>query len=137
MTYLVTVLILAGCGSNETTQPVPSPTSLKLLALGDSYTIGQGVVQSESWPFQLAAALRTDSLSVAQPTIVAETGWTTSDLLQAIAEANLDPPYDIVTLLIGVNDNFRDSTKKTIHPGLWHCSSEQFRLPNQTRAGSL
>jgi acyl-CoA thioesterase-1 len=117
MTCLVTVLILAGCGSNETTQPVPSTTSLKLLALGDSYTIGQGVVQSQSWPFQLAAALRTDSHSVAQPTIVAETGWTTSDLLQAIAETNLDPPYDIVTLLIGVNDQFQGFDQENYTPG--------------------
>jgi len=114
---LTTIVLVAGCGTKETTQPVSSASSIRLLALCDSYTIGQGVSQSNSWPFQLAAALRSDTLSVAQPTVVAATGWTTSDLTTAIANANLDPPYEIVTLLIGVNDQFQGFTEDTYRPG--------------------
>ena len=113
---LTAIFLVAGCGSEDVTQPVPSTTSLRLLSLGDSYTIGQGVSQADSWPFQLAAALRSDTLSVAQPVIIAATGWTTSDLTTAIANASLDPPYDIVTLLIGVNDQFQGFTEDTYRP---------------------
>jgi lysophospholipase L1-like esterase len=79
---------------------------LKILALGDSYTVGEGFQRAESWPMQLAEQLRKDKLEVDPPLIIAATGWTTADLLRAIARSNLNPPYDIVTLLIGANDQF-------------------------------
>ena len=81
----------------------------RFLALGDSYTIGEGVGASERWPRQLAAALRAEGLSVAEPRIIARTGWTTDELLAAVDGAT--PPiahdFDLVTLLIGVNDQYR------------------------------
>jgi lysophospholipase L1-like esterase len=90
---------------------------LKILSLGDSYTIGRGLQQSESWPVQLAARLRKDKLAIGTPEIVADTGWTTRNLLIAIASADLRKPYDIVTLLIGANDQFQGFSEYTYSTG--------------------
>ena len=80
---------------------------LRVLALGDSYTIGEGVPESERWPVQLARRLGKAGVPCSTPTIVARTGWTTDELRAAIARAELAPPYDLVTLLIGVNNQYR------------------------------
>lgn len=80
---------------------------LTYLALGDSYTIGESVETKMSFPFQLANLMRTRGANVAPPTIIARTGWTSGDLASAIDAADLDPPYDLVTLLIGVNNQYR------------------------------
>ncbi|HEX7348180.1 MAG TPA: GDSL-type esterase/lipase family protein [Rhodanobacteraceae bacterium] len=77
------------------------------LALGDSYTIGEGVAPADRWPAQMAARLRESGTSVADPTIVATTGWTTGELAAALDAATLAPPYALVTLLIGVNNQYR------------------------------
>jgi lysophospholipase L1-like esterase len=81
----------------------------RFLALGDSYTIGEGVAASARWPVQLAIALGHDGLAVEEPRMVARTGWTTDELLAAIdlADPPIDHNYDLVTLLIGVNDQYR------------------------------
>lgn len=79
------------------------------LALGDSYTIGEGVKASERWPVRLAAALRAARARIRDPTIVAKTGWTTAELLGALTAMapSLTGDFDLVTLLIGVNDQYR------------------------------
>ena len=78
----------------------------RLLCLGDSYTIGEGVGEGDRWPEVVAAALRADGVDVAPPETVAVTGWTMADLAGGIAAADLRPPYDAVALLIGVNDQY-------------------------------
>lgn len=80
--------------------------SLKYLALGDSYTIGESVQLSERFPNRLAAALEEEGLP-ADLTIIARTGWTTDDLWEGIQKETLAPPYGMVSLLIGVNDQYR------------------------------
>jgi lysophospholipase L1-like esterase len=80
---------------------------LRYLALGDSYTIGEAVVEADRWPVQLARALRARGVAVSDPRIVARTGWTTDELSAAMDETRLDPPYDLVSLLIGVNNQYR------------------------------
>lgn len=90
---------------------------LKILALGDSYTVGEGLQRAESWPMQLAEQLQKDELEVDAPLIIAATGWTTADLLRAIARSKLNPPYDIVTLLIGVNDQFQGFSENSYATG--------------------
>lgn len=81
--------------------------SLRFLALGDSYTIGEAVAAEQRWPVHLVRRLRARGIEIAEPTIVARTGWTTDELAEAIAAAPLDPLYDLVSLLIGVNDQYR------------------------------
>lgn len=80
---------------------------LKYLALGDSYTIGEGVVASERWPNQLVQQLSGQGLIFEPITMLAQTGWTTQDLISAIEARNFNEPFDIVSLLIGVNNQYQ------------------------------
>ena len=77
------------------------------LALGDSYTIGESVPVADQWGMQLADLLRKEGVNINNPVTIARTGWTTSELANAIAAANLKPTYDLVSLLIGVNNQYR------------------------------
>lgn len=79
----------------------------RYLALGDSYTIGEAVENSGRFPFQLYTRLLADSIDLAEPVIIAKTGWTTDELMAAITERNLIDTFDVVTLLIGVNNQYR------------------------------
>jgi lysophospholipase L1-like esterase len=81
---------------------------MSYLALGDSYTIGEGAYPQERWPNQLAARLRERGYDVPEPKIVAKTGWTTDELAEGIAQQLPHPgKYSLVTLLIGVNNQYR------------------------------
>ncbi len=80
---------------------------LRYLALGDSYTIGESVSPAERWPRQLAELLRADGVNIAEPIIVAQSGWTTDELQAAIRRAQPQGPFDLVSLLIGVNNQYR------------------------------
>ncbi len=82
-------------------------TPLTYLALGDSYTIGEGVAPGEGWPDQLVRHLRQHDLAMGDPQILATTGWTTDELDRAMDQATLAPAYDLVTLQIGVNNQYR------------------------------
>ena len=90
-------------------QPAVS-NELRYLALGDSYTIGQGVEFSERWPVQLVQRLREDGVIISTPEIIARTGWSTSQLAEGIARADPEGQFDLVTLMIGVNNQFRGSS---------------------------
>lgn len=80
---------------------------ISYLALGDSYTIGESVPGEENFPNQLAAMIRKKGVTVKGPDIVAKTGWTTDELMAGINAAKLSTRYDYVTLLIGVNNQYR------------------------------
>ena len=81
--------------------------SLSYLALGDSYTIGESVAESERWPVQLSKSLAKNGVEVASPQIIAQTGWTTDELKEKIVSENITKTYDLVSLLIGVNNQYR------------------------------
>lgn len=81
--------------------------AMRYLALGDSYTIGEKVDSAGRFPVQLARALRSRKLNVADPEIVARTGWTTDELAAGIEIAAPEGPYSLVSLLIGVNNQYR------------------------------
>lgn len=87
--------------------------ALTYLALGDSYTIGEGVAQNESFPYQVAAQLKLQGVDIAKPKVIAKTGWTTDELQAAIKAENITQNFDIVTLLIGVNNQYRGYPKET------------------------
>lgn len=130
------MMLLVGCAAAEAATAVPTPTAtftptmtplptdtpaptptpacaprtenpLRYLALGDSYTIGESVPEAERWPVQLVAALGEQGINIAAAEIIARTGWTTDELASAIATADPAGPYDLVSLLIGVNNQYR------------------------------
>ena len=80
--------------------------SVRYLALGDSYTIGESVREADRFPSQLTALLVREGLPT-EVSIVARTGWTSDELWQGIQSRSLEPPYDLVSLLIGVNNQYR------------------------------
>ncbi|MDB5134963.1 MAG: GDSL-like Lipase/Acylhydrolase [Mucilaginibacter sp.] len=99
---LVTIIM------KDTTVKTVVYDSLNYLALGDSYTIGEAVPQIDSYPYQLTNSLNSGAFQVKPPTIIAVTGWTTDDLISAIARSGItDKKFNFVTLLIGVNDQFQ------------------------------
>jgi lysophospholipase L1-like esterase len=98
---LALALLLTGCTMTNDSAPRPA-SDARYLALGDSYTIGESVAAHERFPHQLAR-----ELGLAEPLIVAKTGWTTDELNAAIDAAAPRGPYDLVTLLIGVNNQYR------------------------------
>lgn len=103
---LILGMMMAACAKTGAPAP-PSASSPRFLALGDSYTIGQSIDPADRWPVQLARALTKAGTPVGDPTIIAQTGWTTADLLGAIDQAKPQGPYDLVALLIGVNNQFQ------------------------------
>ena len=84
---------------------------LTFLALGDSYTIGEGVAESGRWPVQLADSLTRRGQRCASPVIIARTGWTTNELRVGIEQANPAATYNLVSLLIGVNNQYRGPSR--------------------------
>ena len=82
------------------------------LALGDSYTIGEQVLTRDSFPYQTVQLLRKTGMDLTAPEIIAKTGWTTDELNAAIQKTTFLNSYDIVTLLIGVNNQYRGRSIK-------------------------
>ncbi|WP_224995016.1 SGNH/GDSL hydrolase family protein [Cesiribacter sp. SM1] len=80
---------------------------LQYLAFGDSYTIGEAVPEKQRWPVQLVEKLRSQGTDVEYPKIIATTGWTSGELLAAIEKENPASSYHLVSLLIGVNNQYR------------------------------
>ena len=77
------------------------------LALGDSYTIGEQVSSNDNFPHQTVTLLAREKIEVAEPVIIATTGWTTDELATSIREHNIQETFSFVTLLIGVNNQYR------------------------------
>ncbi len=107
-----------------------SLTAQDYLALGDSYTIGESVLESERWPNQFAQIVKGTPLEVASVTIIAKTGWTTAELIEGIKKSKNTNRYNLVSLLIGVNNQYRGQSIETfeeelvelIHKAINYCS---------------
>lgn len=102
--FLITFIILFSTFSYSQDMP---EIKMKYLALGDSYTIGESVSESERFPILLTEGLRKRGYEIEDPLIIAKTGWTTGELLSALDEKESIGKYDLVTLLIGVNNQYR------------------------------
>lgn len=89
---------------------------MRYLALGDSYTIGESVSENERFPAQLTRELAARGFSLDAPQIIARTGWTTDELSGAIAANEPRGSFDLVTLLIGVNNQYRGRTPENYRP---------------------
>jgi lysophospholipase L1-like esterase len=125
MIVLLSLILLLGCTSIA---PVPTPTpgeptmsAYRFLALGDSYTIGEHVAARNRWPTQLAKLLEAEGIQT-EVTIIARTGWTVDELWEGIQAAPPEGTYDLVTLLIGVNDQYRGYTAE------WYREKFRFML---------
>lgn len=108
--FLFLGLLLASCTAtvDVTNNEMPENPQYTYLALGDSYTIGESVVENDRWPVQLAEQLRDRGYKMAAPKIVAKTGWTTNDLLRGMGnELDVQRDFDLVSILIGVNNQYQ------------------------------
>jgi lysophospholipase L1-like esterase len=101
------------------------------LALGDSYTAGEGVAPEAGWPGRLAALLRSGGVALEAPQLVATTGWTTDDLLAGMESARVWPVrerFGLVSLLIGVNDQYRGRAFADFSRGYAECFERAIAL---------
>jgi lysophospholipase L1-like esterase len=122
---LLSLILFVGCTPITTvTTPTPGGTNmpvLRFLALGDSYTIGEHVSVKNRWPNQLANLLEAEEIQT-EVTIIARTGWTVDELWEGIQANPPEGTYDLVTLLIGVNDQYRGYTAE------WYRDKFRFML---------
>ncbi len=102
-TFALFCITICACQSKQ----IPPPTTFTYLALGDSYTIGESVADSLRWPNQLVAELNKTRQRFESATIIAKTGWPTDELATAMDKSTLTATYDYVSLLIGVNNQYR------------------------------
>lgn len=93
------------------TNPNAAGKAYAFLSIGDSYTIGESVDASVRWSVKLAGLLRHNGIDVADPDIIAKTGWTTAELQDAIQQSRNQKKYDLVSLLIGVNNQYRGQSQ--------------------------
>lgn len=113
----ITALIIF-TGVNILSRPTlnKSKEKMTLLCLGDSYTIGESVLLQENFPYQTVQLLRNNGFNFKAPEIIAKTGWTTDELQSAIDAHKFLPKYDFVTLLIGVNNQYRGRSVENYKP---------------------
>lgn len=105
-----------------------SSKTFSYLALGDSYTIGESVLTAESYPYQLAAQLAAQSIHLSPITVIAQTGWTTDELQKGIELASIThDTYDLVSLLIGVNNQYRGRSLEEYKADFKHLLNEAVR----------
>ncbi|WP_435355565.1 SGNH/GDSL hydrolase family protein [Emticicia sp. SJ17W-69] len=107
MKYLIISLFILTFSCNLTYRKPEMNNKLTYLALGDSYTIGESVAENERWPVLLTKNLNNAGIDISAPKIIARTGWTTDELKAKIVSENITQTYDLVSLLIGVNNQYR------------------------------
>ena len=107
MNLLFFFLLLACTQTDTEDGPMTTNPNANYLALGDSYTIGESVPEADRWCVQLAGLLQKEGTAITDPDIIARTGWTTSELSEAIKQSGNQKTYQLVSLLIGVNNQYR------------------------------
>ncbi|MEX0724136.1 MAG: SGNH/GDSL hydrolase family protein [Gracilimonas sp.] len=109
--FLFLIVLFTGCQSenevNFNSNSESEPASISYLALGDSYTIGTGISEENNYPNQLTESLVSSNFTVSELEIIAVNGWTTTDLKVGIEQEKPDSTFDLVSLLIGVNNQYQ------------------------------
>lgn len=107
--YFIFIAFLSQCAFSPETKKITKthPAPITYLALGDSYTIGESVSEQMRWPIQLADSLKRSGIETKKVKIIARTGWTTAELQKGISDSKPDSTYGLVSLLIGVNNQYR------------------------------
>jgi lysophospholipase L1-like esterase len=103
-------ILMAACSAKNATTVEPDNLitgKYRYLSLGDSYTIGESIAPEERWSMILSDMLRKNGVDLSDPEIIAQTGWTTAELTDGIKSRNPQGPYNLVSLLIGVNNQYR------------------------------
>ncbi len=124
------------CKEKDTAPPVGDsiPTqALRYLALGDSYTIGQSVLEKERFPAQTTSLLLAQNIPIVNTAYIAGTGWPTTELLRNIDLINPKGPFDIVSLLIGVNDQYQGRDTGAYHADFILCITKAIELSGYKR----
>lgn len=107
----ISFFLLVACKTKEPENITAiEENSLRYLALGDSYTIGESVEPEERWPVELVERLNHAGVDIEEPRIIAKTGWTTQDLLKAMEMELNNEKFDLVSVLIGVNNQYQDKS---------------------------
>ncbi len=135
------LLFMMSCSSSsealkpDESENLDSPDNLSYLALGDSYTIGESVTEEMRWPVQLVNQLRTKGEEINSPRIIAKTGWTTDNLLNAM-DANLgNEKYDLVSISIGVNNQYQNKSITDYEADLNTIFTEAIGASNKGKEG--
>ena len=130
------LLLCLGCKSKEPENIVViEKDPLRFLALGDSYTIGEDVEISQRWPMQLTAKLMQAGFNIEEPRIVAKTGWTTQELLQGMEMQLINEKFDLVSVLIGVNNQYRGQSLASYEVDLRKIFDEAVKHSEKGAAG--
>lgn len=129
------IFLLVTCSISQQPKQIEKPNNtLSYLALGDSYTIGESVLATERWPVLLAKKLTSKGFPTNPPTIIAQTGWRTDDLLNAMSkQLSSEEQYDLVSVLIGVNNQFQGQSiqtyeqelKQVLEQAIQHCRNSK------------
>lgn len=128
-------IFLFACSQKTTDRPsVSTPTLIRYLALGDSYTIGESVAPTDRFPAQLKDSLVRKGIFLEEPLIIARTGWTTADLENGIAnEGIMGDTFELVTLLIGVNNQYRGHAIEDYGPAFKALLEKAIRLAGNNK----
>ena len=119
--FLLLIIIMLSCNSTESKIIIsPNPVNnmsennskRTFLALGDSYTIGESVDEKDRWSIQLISLMKNE-FNITKHEIIARTGWTTAELIDVVEAKKLNEQYDMVSLLIGVNNQYRGQSLDT------------------------
>lgn len=128
--------LFAFCVSHQSvSQTNEKKKPLSYLALGDSYTIGESVGPQYRWPVQFKQAFDTTQFTIKTPKIIAKTGWRTDDMLNAAKTELKDTTYDIVSLLIGVNNEYQGKSPKSFESEFEKCLKYAIQKSNYGNKG--
>ena len=130
------ILLFSACKNEPEEIPQePESEALSYLALGDSYTIGESVAPSLRWPVQLTDSLRERGVEIQAPKIIAKTGWTTDDLLAAMENQLENEKFDLVSILIGVNNQYQGKSIEDYSRDLDELFTEAIAHSERGKAG--